>query len=216
MAVNEAYLRIAKEKDMINTIILDIGNVLAHFRWDEYLRDCGYDDETFDKIARATVKSELWSEWDRGAKSEEDLMLQSCRREPSVEKEITEFFKQFKEWVREYDYSADFIQKLKENGYQVYLLSNYSKNSFRYLKENFKFYQHVDGGVISYEVHHIKPEPEIYEDLIRKYQFNPEEAVFLDDIQANLDGARRFGIHTVLVTDFSKALEELRVLGVRI
>jgi putative hydrolase of the HAD superfamily len=82
--------------------------------------------------------------------------------------------------------------------------------------ENFKFYKHVDGGVISYEVKHIKPEPEIYEDIIRKYNINPEEAVFLDDIQANLDGAKAFGFHTVLVSGYEKALADLRELGVRV
>jgi len=201
---------------MINTIILDIGNVLAHFRWKECLKDCGYEEEIITKIRNATVHSETWKEWDRGARDEKELIEECCNNDPSIAGEITEFFNQSAKWVKEYDYSAEFVKQLKANGYKVYLLSNYSRGSFHYVKEDYNFYKHVDGGVISYEVKHIKPEPEIYEDLIRKYNINPTEAVFLDDMQVNLDGAKVFGFHTILVTEFEKALEELRTLGVRV
>jgi putative hydrolase of the HAD superfamily len=201
---------------MINTIILDIGNVLVRFRWEEYLKECGYDTETIRKIGDATVRSDLWTEWDRGAREEEELIALCCEKDPSVVSEITSFFDNFGEWVREYDYSVEFIRKLRANDYKVYLLSNYSKNSFRYLMDHFKFYNHVDGGVISYEVNYIKPEPEIYQALLDKYNINPKEAVFLDDIPANLEGASHFGIHTILFHEFDVAMEELRALGVRI
>jgi putative hydrolase of the HAD superfamily len=201
---------------MIKTIVFDIGNVLTSFRWEEYLKDCGYDEETIRRVGNATVRSGIWQEWDRCAREEEDFIRDFLKRDPGVEKEILDFFEHYKDWVWEYDYAADLIQRLKANGYQVYLLSNYSKNGFLYLSESFKFHQYVDGEIISYQVKHIKPEPEIYEDLIRKYDIIPEEAVFLDDMQANLEGAKPFGFHTIRFTGLEKALEELRTLGVRI
>jgi putative hydrolase of the HAD superfamily len=98
----------------------------------------------------------------------------------------------------------------------VYLLSNYGRTNFAHAKEQFKFIPLVDGGVISYEVKYIKPEPEIYQILMDKYNINPEEAVFLDDNQANLEAAKVFGFHTIQVTEFDRALEDLRKLGVKI
>lgn len=201
---------------MIQTIVLDIGQVLASFRWKDYLEDCGYDEETKLKVSRATVLSKLWEEVDRGALSNEEILKLCCALEPSVSTEITTLFENIKDCVREYEYSAPFVKQLKENGYKVYLLSNYGKVGFLYAKENFKFFQYIDGGVISYEVKHIKPEPEIYNILINKYNFNPQEAVFLDDNPANLEAAKAFGFHTILVEDFPKALEELKSLGVKL
>lgn len=201
---------------MINTIILDIGNVMVHFRWDEVLRDYGFNEDIIRRIGNVTVQSATWSEWDRGARDENELMLECCNNDPGIAAEVKIFFNLAAKWVKEYDYSADFVKLLKANGYKVYLLSNYSRGSFKYVKEDFNFYKYVDGGVISYEVNYIKPEPEIYEELIRKYNINPKEAVFLDDSQANLDGAKPFGFHTILVTEFEKALGELRTLGVRV
>lgn len=201
---------------MINTIIFDIGNVLIDFRWEAYLKDCAYDEDVIHKVGNATVNNKLWKEWDRGAKEVDELIELSCKIEPSVEKEIRKFFDDFLLLVDEYDFSADFLKNLKQNGYKIYLLSNYSKRNFELGKAYFNFMEYVDGGLISYEIKHIKPEPEIYEALIKKYNINPEEAVFLDDLQENLDGATPFGFSTIQVKSHEQTLEELRKLGVHI
>jgi putative hydrolase of the HAD superfamily len=201
---------------MINTIILDIGQVLGDFCWDGYLRNCGYDEETIRKVGLATVLSNDWAEEDRGVLSDEELILLFTKNDPSVENEIRTFIENITKTVKEYEYSADFVKSLKEYGYKVYLLSNYGKRNFEYAKEHFEFTKYVDGGVISYQVNHVKPEPEIYEALIQKYNINPREAVYLDDSVVNLEGAKPYGFYTIHVTDFEEALEELRDLGIRV
>lgn len=201
---------------MINTIVLDIGNVLAHFRWMEYLEDCGYTDEVKQKIGKATVRSNRWNELDRGVIDETKLFTECCKEEPSVEKEILQLFEDVSQLVWEYDYSTDFIRGLKANGYKVYLLSNYARFTFQYAKENFGFIKQVDGGIISYEVKCTKPEATIYQLLIDKYHIQPEEAVFLDDLPANLEGAKPFGFHTIQVKSYEQAVEDLQKLGVNV
>lgn len=201
---------------MINTIILDIGQVLGDFCWDGFLRNCGYDEETIQKVGLATVLSNDWAEEDRGVLSNEELVQLFTKNDPSVEKEIRSFIENITNTVKEYEYSADFVKRLKEYGYKVYLLSNYGKRNFEYAKEHFKFIQYVDGGVISYQVKHVKPEPEIYEALIQKYNIIPSEAVYLDDSSVNLEGAKPYGFYTIQVTDFEEAVEELRDLGIRV
>ncbi len=201
---------------MITTIVLDIGNVLAHFRWKEYLMDCGYAQGVRDRIAKATVLSGFWNEWDRGEREEEELIEESIAKDPELKEEILSFFHSFDKIVKEYDYAKDFVKGLKENGYKVYLLSNYSKKHFTLSKPTFEFINYVDGGVISYEVKSIKPEPKIYQTLIDKYSINPCEAVFLDDLADNLEGAKPFGFHTIQVMSYEQSIAELRELGVSI
>ncbi len=201
---------------MIKTIVLDIGQVLADFNWKGYLEECGYDEETIRRISNATVLSNAWRELDRGALSDKEITEICCGQEPELAEEIKAFVKNSYKTVREYPYSADFIKELKKKGYKVYLLSNYGGTNYNYARENFKFIPYADGGVISYEIKRIKPEPEIYQKLIDKYDFNPKEAVFLDDCLPNLEGAKTFGFHTIHVTDFNRALEDLEKLGVDI
>lgn len=201
---------------MINTVILDIGNVLARFGWKDYLDVCGYSEETIHKVANATVLSPVWRMWDCGLRKNSELVELCCRQDLSVEKEIRKFFEDLFTIVKEFDYSAEFVRNLKEAGYLVYLLSNYNREHFQNDSKNFKFYPYVDGQVISYEISHGKPEAIIYETLIQKYRIDPTKSVFLDDVKENLDGAAPFGFATIQVKSQEQAVEDLRKLGVRI
>lgn len=60
-----------------------------------------------------------------------------------------------------------------------------------------------------------KPEPRIYQIACQKLGIEPPEAVFLDDMGANLKGARALGMHTIKVDDTLSCLDELeRVLEI--
>ncbi len=201
---------------MINTVIFDIGNVLAHFGWKDYLLSCNYDEETLRRISNATVQSDFWLEWDRGAKESTELIELSVSKEPGLEKEIRDFFENFHSMIVEYDYAADLVKQLRSNNYKVYILSNYSKTGYEMQKDSFEFMKYIDGGIVSYKIKHVKPEPAIYYALIEKYQFNPSEAVFLDDLQVNVDAAKELGFHAIRFENYDQAMEELRELGVRI
>lgn len=200
----------------INTVVLDIGNVLAHFGWKEYLQNQGYTEDIYIRMCNATVQNKLWKEWDRSTIDEEDLIEAFCRLEPELEPEIRDFFDHLLSMVQEYNYTYDFVRGLKNNGYKIYLLSNYSRWHFENDKKSFSFVPLVDGGVVSYTVNLIKPEPEIYQALIDKYHITPAEAVFLDDVPENIEGARVLGFHTILFKSYKQALKDLRIKGVRI
>ena len=72
----------------------------------------------------------------------------------------------------------------------------------------------MDGGILSYQDKVIKPMPEIYQLLIDRYDLKPEECVFMDDTPCNLEGAEKFGIHTIHFRTQAQAIEELRAMGV--
>lgn len=198
----------------ITTIIFDIGNVLIDFRWKEYLKECNYSEEMVRRVSKATVKNPLWRLWDRGDIEVTAMIEQCCKEEPEAENEIRRLFADLTSLIREFDYSASLIRKLKENGYSVYLLSNYPKYFYEQSKKMLSFLSYVDGGIISYEINHVKPEPEIYAALIDKYHFNPKEAVFLDDLTENLETANQLGFHTIQVKSYDQMLMEFGRLRV--
>ena len=43
----------------------------------------------------------------------------------------------------------------------------------------------------------IKPYPRIYERLVERFGIDPRTAVFIDHVAANLEAARRFGMHGI-------------------
>lgn len=199
---------------MITTIIFDIGNVLADFTWEEHYRSFGYSEEILERLAKATVKSELWNEYDRGAMSDEELIEGFIKNDPGIEKEIRESLRDKTSMVIRNDYAIPWIQKLQRKGYRCLYLSNFSKSAHVDCAAALDFIPYMDGGILSYEEKVIKPMPEIYRLLIDRYSLVPEECVFLDDTKRNLDAAEKFGIHTILFQNQAQAIEELEKLGV--
>lgn len=199
---------------MIHNIVFDIGQVLAEFRWKEFIQDLGYADEINERIGKATVLSPYWNEVDRGLLSLDEIIEECVALDTEIEEPIRHFFRDQREIVVEFDYSERLIRSLKERGYKVYILSNYGERNFSYVRESFHFLSLVDGGVISYEIKKTKPEPEIYQALIDKYTIKPEESVFLDDLEKNILGAKKMGFHTVHFQTLEQALQDLKKLGV--
>lgn len=203
-----------REDGMITTIIFDIGNVLADFVWEEHYRSFGYDEEMVDRIARATVKSPLWNEYDRGVMSDEELLQGFIDNDPGIEKDIRRVLQDVGPMVTRNDYAIPWIQKLQGRGYRCLYLSNFSRRAHIECAASLDFIPYMDGGILSYQDKVIKPMPEIYQLLIDRYQLVPEECAFMDDTPGNLDGAEKFGIHTIHFKNQAQAIEELRKLGV--
>lgn len=199
---------------MITTLIFDIGNVLADFVWEEHYRSFGYDGEMVERIAGATVRTPLWNEYDRGVMSDEELLQGFIENDPEIEKDIRRVLKDVGPMVKRNDYAIPWIQELQGKGYRCLYLSNFSRRAHRECAASLDFIPYMDGGILSYQDKVIKPMPEIYQLLIDRYQLVPEECVFMDDTPRNLDGAQKFGIHTIHFKNQAQAIEELKKLGV--
>ena len=197
---------------MINTVIFDIGNVLVHFRWRELYADLGFAGERFERIAEATVRNPWWEEFDKGLMTTEEIIDRFSEKAPEYKNEIAEIFeyKNMGELVRLYDYAIPWIHDLKASGYQVLVLSNWSRPAYEAnLETNLKFLKYTDGGIMSFREGIIKPDRKIYELICDRYNLNPKEAVFLDDNAANYEAAKAFGLNAIHFKTYEQAKEEL-------
>lgn len=100
-------------------------------------------------------------------------------------------------------------QKLKEKGYGIYILSNYSQELFEKHTKDAPFISLADGVVVSYQIHITKPDEKIYRYLLDKYNLKAEECIFFDDREENTEAARKLGIEAITVTSKEFLLDEL-------
>lgn len=197
---------------MIKTVIFDIGNVLAEFCWEQDYHNKGYEGELFERIANATTRNVLWNEYDRGVWTDDEIVSAFVETDPEIEKEIRESQKCLTGMIKREDYAIPWIRELKKNKYQVLYLSNFSQKAFDDCRAALDFMEYTDGGIMSYRVREIKPDNAIYQILIKQFELKPEECVFLDDRQENLDGAKANGIHTIRFYNYEQAYNELNDL----
>ena len=199
---------------MIKTIIFDIGNVLMDFNFQICFRAYAPDEETYQKIVKATVQSPVWAEFDRGLWTDEEILEGFIKNDPSIESILRNMFERLEGIIKQRDYAIPWIRELKKSGYQVLVLSNFPKKVYELFQNEMTFLQEVDGGILSYQDQVIKPDKEIYNLLMSRYQLNPQECVFLDDLKDNIKTAKELGMHTVLFTTKEEAQDELRKLNV--
>ncbi len=200
----------------IKNIIFDIGNVLTDFRWHAFLEDKGFDEAMIQRIARASVESPLWTEFDRGAWPDEKLMKAFVERDPQIEEQLHRAYDDIHGMVTPREYAIPWIKQLKKNGYQVLYLSNFSKKAQQECGDALAFVPYTDGGILSYREKLIKPEPAIYRLMIQRFGLVPEESVFIDDTPKNVAGAVAAGMHGIVFQTKEQTEEELGKLGVKI
>ena len=198
---------------MIDTVIFDIGNVLTEWHWrDSFTQMFG--EALVEPLADAPVRSPGWSELDRGALSEDGIVDLLTQNAPQYANEIARIVHECHDFVTVFPYAADWLKGLKEAGYKVYILSNFSEFGYNRAKPRFDFLKYADGALISYEIKEVKPDRVIYEAICERYGIVPENAVFLDDKEENTEAAIAFGMQAITVVNKAQTDAALRELGV--
>ena len=200
---------------MIKNIIFDVGQVLVEVRWLEVMQELGFDEALTEQVANATVRSAVWSDYDRSLLLYEDILKKFIANNPQIEKEICLFMQHEEESIRAFPYAKEWVKSFKNRGYKCYVLSNYPKRTFDNTQSERAFEEYLDGAIYSCDVQLIKPEKEIYQTLLKKYDLIPEECVFIDDNLANVEAARKLGIYAVHFTTKNQVEEQLRELGIQ-
>jgi epoxide hydrolase-like predicted phosphatase len=129
--------------------------------------------------------------------------------------EITyeEFFPIYGDIFTEVPATGELLRRLKRR-YPLYLLSDTNEIHFGYVRGAVEVLRLFDAFVVSYEVGVLKPDPRIYQEVLRRAELPAEACVFVDDRPGNVEGAARLGIHAVQFTSADQVAADLTRLGV--
>ena len=203
---------------MIKNIIFDIGNVIAYIDYPETVNKL-IEEKDRKFIIDNVIHAPEWNEedtLDMGYYSLDDFISIIGDRTNNVNDDLIRYY-----MYEHYKYLIvntkvlDLIKEIKEKNYNVYILSNLNKEAHEvYLKTN--LFDLVDGYVLSYKEHHIKPHQGIYKILINRYNLIPEESIFIDDKLENCEIAKTLGIDYINVkpNDYDDLVNKLEERGI--
>lgn len=182
---------------MIKNIVFDIGNVIFNFNYKRVLRDYTLDKDKQNFIEKYIINSPEWLEYsllDFGYMTKEQaISIVQDRTNHIYDDLIDDFWRNCNNYGYVDDRVLELITKLRKMGYKVYLLSNISSYTVNNIKKS-GIFSLVDGFVLSYLEHQVKPYCSIYNTLIKRYNIKPNETVFIDDNARNIDTANELGI----------------------
>lgn len=195
-----------KDLEAIKAIVFDFGNVIINidFRL-TFQAFAKFSNKTEDEIIRRFEKSQLIRRYEMGLFSDDEF-FEIVRQEigyPIDNKEIIEAWNALL-----LDIPAErmeLIQRLKRK-YPVYLLSNtnalHIAECNKLLKKNWgieSVHHNFTKAYLSYEIGLWKPDEAIYHYVIDDLKLQPNEILFLDDLEANVKAAANVGIQTIHV-----------------
>ena len=196
----------------INTVIFDLGNVLID--WDPrylYRKLFNTDDEV--EWFLENICDQDWNlKHDSGQLFSQGIFEKS--------KNFPEHIELIKAWYQRWeemlggpiDESVKILSELKEKRVFLYILSNWSAETYPIAEERFDFLGWFDGKIISGEEGIVKPDLAIYKLLIKRYDLNPHQTVFIDDKEENIKSAQLLGIHGIHFQNCPKLRQDLQML----
>ena len=197
----------------IKAVIFDFGGVLIDWSPHNLYKDYFSTTEEIDAFL-AEIDFYAWNaEQDRGRLFAEGVEIQSAKFPHRAD-----LIKAYADnWINSITgIKADVIDlmyQLKEQGYPVYGLSNWSAETFEQVREQFSFLDDLDYVVLSGAVKMVKPEPDIYCYLLERIPEDAGECLFVDDSLPNVRAANALGVRGHHFLSAKKLKEELNNLG---
>ncbi len=195
---------------MIKNIVFDLGNVLLSFVPSEYLIKKNYPDNIRNSILRDIFQSTEWKMLDNGDITVPEAIESIAAKSSLKREEIALVFNFRRDIMFPLDDNAKLLPELRKQGYKLYYLSNFPLDVFQEIKNDFYFFRHFDGGIISAEVRLSKPDIRFYEYLIGKYSLNPSESLFIDDVEENVRAAEKAGMKAMFTDGSLNIAEQLK------
>ena len=108
---------------------------------------------------------------------------------------------------------VDWLKQMRSSGVKTGLLSNMPVDMIRYARQQFAWLKHFDHQTFSAEVRVIKPDAAIYQHSLDGLGVAPSEALFVDDRESNIDGARALGLSAIQFHSVAQLKGDLEKLG---
>ena len=199
----------------IKNIIFDFGGVVMDWNPRYFFQDYFKDDEKMEYFLKNIATDEWNIEQDRGRSLAEGTNFQ-VQKHPDWEKEIRAYYDNWTTMLKsEISENVAVLRKLEHSNYELFGLTNWSAETFPFALENYDFFKiFKDKIVVSGAEKMIKPDPEIWNILLERYQIKAEESVFIDDNFKNIEAAKTLGFICVHIKENTDLKKELRNLGV--
>jgi 2-haloacid dehalogenase len=136
---------------------------------------------------------------------------------PEYQPYIHAYWTRWEEMIKgQFDQTVDILSQLKTQGYPLFVLSNWSAETYPLVSQRFEFLNWFDQIILSGEEKLVKPDPAFYQLLLRRINYQADQCLFIDDSKPNIEAANLLGFHTILFTSAENTTHQLQQLGIDI
>jgi putative hydrolase of the HAD superfamily len=200
---------------MIGTIISDLGNVLLRFDNTVFFGKLApYTAHSLEEIRRITHDNlDLALLFEKGAVSPLDF-YQNVKDLLELTAGYEEFYALYVDIFTLNPPVLELYRRLRPF-YKMALLSSTDVMRWTFIKRRFPEVLIFDAYGLSFDQGAMKPDPIVFREVLHLTDTRPEDAVFIDDLRENVDGAEQMGLRGIVFGSGTDLEGELARLGVR-
>jgi putative hydrolase of the HAD superfamily len=199
----------------IKNVVFDVGNVLV--RWDPHFIVTNafpeYDNPA--DLVQKIFKNKTWYNLNLGLISEDEALAQYHQHLGIGIDRLQHMVDVARASLELFPRSVELMKQLESAQFSLFALTDNTHEIIAYLQNKYDFWPMFQGIVVSAQVGHLKPSPEIYQHLLTSYGLKAEETVFIDDHLPNVEGAKAMGIAAIQFQNIEQCIEMLRALDMQ-
>lgn len=197
---------------MIKNIVFDFGGVLVDWN-PRYLYDGYFGDEDKSRRFIGNICTGEWNVQMDAGRPFAECVAELSAKYPEWAEAIEIYHSRWTEMIGgQVEGTAAVVRRLKDAGYGVYGLTNWSNETFPLVRDRYEVFSWLDGIVVSGDERMVKPDARIYRCLLDRYGLDPAESVFIDDNETNVAAARAVGMEGLRFESAAQLERDLKSL----
>jgi len=197
-------------------VVFDVGNVLLDWN-PAYLYEALIPHREEREWFLTHVLTLGWhSKQDRGRKCADGIAELSARF-PGSAGLIAAFYDRWLETIGgPIDGTVALMEDIRAQGVPVHAVTNFSAELWPITVEAYPFLADFEVAVVSGEVGYIKPDPRIFDELLRRTGLAADQMIFIDDRTDNVEAARQLGFRAIRFTGPQALAADLAAQGLAV
>jgi 2-haloacid dehalogenase len=199
---------------MSKAVIFDVGRVLFHWDLRHLFGQLIADPVELEWFVTHVISPEWHFQHDAG-RDLDSMLAERIAEFPDHAPLIRAYRARFNETSPgPVDGMHDLVRDLHRGGVPLFVISNFGAEFWDHFRPTQPIFDLFDDLLISGREKLIKPDPAIYRLALDRFGLTPEQALFIDDVPANIAGAESVGIAGHVFTEAASTRDWLRGHGV--
>jgi 2-haloacid dehalogenase len=189
--------------------VFDLGGVLIDWNPRHLYRKMFDNEATMEWFLAEVCHSDWNVEQDRG-RTFAAAVEEAAARHPDHRPLIAAYFERWPEMLAgPIERSVAILEELKDAGYELHALTNWSAETFPFARDRFAFLDRFETILVSADVGLIKPDPAIFQLLLERIGRTAAECLYIDDSPKNVRGAAELGFDAIAFENAEQLRKEL-------
>jgi 2-haloacid dehalogenase len=202
------------QSSSVDTVVFDLGGVLVDWNPRHLYRKIFVGDEPAMEAFLADVCNTAWNEKQDRGRPWAEAVAEAIALHPAHASSIRAYRERWDEMLNgALEETVQVLDELHRGGVRLLALTNWSAETFHVAQERFGFLAKFEGVLVSGQEGLMKPEPEIFQLLIRRYGLTPSRTLFIDDVSKNVDAATEQGLRAVQFIGAQQLRNDLKQFG---